>query len=58
MYNFKIILSLIFSMLYFPALASLPLTGAGSQVTGGGPPVCSNKLDFSDGCNSQYIPVV
>jgi len=32
------------------------------QTTGGGapppPPTCTNALDFSKACNSQYIPVV
>lgn len=35
------------------------LLGAGSKVkAGGAPPVCSNSLDFSQACNSQYIPAI
>ena len=29
------------------------LTGGGSPI----PPSCTNALDFSQACNSQYIPV-
>lgn len=29
--------------------------GPGSPNSGGAPPVCSNQLDFSDPCNSQYL---
>lgn len=35
------------------------LMGIGNGAPGGGPPVvCSNSLDFTDACNSQYITVV
>jgi hypothetical protein len=35
----------------------LPLLKAGMNGSGVAP-VCSNKLDFSDSCNSQYITVI
>lgn len=42
-------------------LASAPacpqFLGAGVVVSGS-PPACSNTLDFSHACNSQYISVV
>lgn len=31
---------------------------AGTTGTGTPPPVCSNSLDFTDGCNSQYLSVM
>lgn len=37
------------------------LNGPGIQSGGSGgnpPPACSNSLDFSDACNSQYIGVL
>jgi hypothetical protein len=43
-----------------PAHAQL-LDGVSQSTTAGGaptPPACSNALDFSVACNSQYIPVV
>lgn len=60
MYSLKTILliGVAFILASGVAVASLPLTQAGSQVTGGGPPVCSNSLDFTDACNSQYISVI
>lgn len=42
-----------------PGFVGFPL-GPGTSMTAGGgpPPSCSNKLDFSQACNSQYlIPV-
>ncbi len=30
----------------------------GTSGGSGPPPACSNKLDFSQACNSQYIPAV
>lgn len=33
------------------------MTGMG-WTTGGSPPACSTKLDFSQTCNSQYINTV
>ena len=29
-----------------------------ASVGGSPPPSCSNKLDFTQACNSQYIPVI
>ena len=41
------------------AMASLTTTGTGSASGGGGPPpTCSNKLDFSQACNSQYVGIL
>jgi len=40
------------------AAAAQTLLGVTSSPTGGGspaPPTCSNKLDFSQACNSQYL---
>ena len=36
------------------------LMGIGTGAPGGGtpPPPCSNSLDFTDQCNSQYITVI
>ena len=57
------IISIIIITLYFSAnlalAGTLMLMGVGLPTTGGGPPpVCSNSLDFSDACNSQYFPAV
>ena len=41
------------------ARAQLQLLGSGSnQPGGGGPGACSNELDFSVACNSQYVSVL
>lgn len=32
--------------------------GVSGSTDGGGPGACSNKLDFTDACNSQYIAVI
>ena len=37
--------------------AQLLMTGSGSNQPGGGGS-CSNKLDFSVACNSQYIGIM
>ncbi len=36
-------------------LGKLGSQGKGGGGGGGPPPSCSNSLDFSDACNSQYI---
>lgn len=47
-----------------PALAAMIaspgslMTSSTGTSTGNAPASCSNALDFSDGCNSQYIPVI
>lgn len=41
----------------FALAGTLLLMGIGLPTSGGGP-TCSNSLDFSDQCNSQYIPAV
>lgn len=52
----------IFAALTFLVLASVPacpqFLTPGVVISGGSPPTCSNKLDFSQACNSQYINVV
>lgn len=50
-FNLFVILGLLLSG---SAIAQLPQTGAG-KVVGGVGPTCSNSLDFSDACNSQYL---
>lgn len=60
MSNSKIILTILFLLVPVAATAgTLLLMGVGLPTTGGGPPpVCSNSLDFSDSCNSQYFIAV
>jgi len=59
MLSSKIILIIIFVGISTAALAGfLPLLKAGMGTGGGVGPACSNSLDFSDGCNSQYITVI
>lgn len=38
----------------FGKLGAMP----GAGVPGPPPPACSNELDFTDACNSQYVPVL
>lgn len=41
-----------------PAAAQMTMTGVGGTTGGSGPPpTCSNKLDFTAACNSQYAGV-
>lgn len=55
----KIILILIMSFLTTSAVAgTILLMGVGLGSPGGGGGGCSNSLDFSDSCNSQYITVI
>ncbi len=60
MHSFRILLTVALLFISVNALkaGTLMLMGIGLPTTGGGPPSCSNKLDFSDACNSQYIPAV
>lgn len=60
MLNFKLISILIVASFFTAnALAgTLILMGVGLPTSGGSPGVCSNKLDFSDACNSQYVPAI
>lgn len=37
------------------ASAQLLLLGVGPGGSNGSPPSCSNALDFTDPCNSQYL---
>lgn len=46
--------SVLFAMM-LGAKAQLTTTFAGGKPGGAPPPVCSNKLDFSKVCNSQYM---
>lgn len=52
----------LFAALTFLVLASVPACPQflipGVVIGGGSPPTCSNKLDFSQACNSQYIEVI
>lgn len=59
MFNIKLLIIIGILLLSSSAIAgTLMLMGIGLPTTGGGPPpVCTNKLDFSQACNSQYIPV-
>lgn len=36
----------------------MPITGGIGSGSGPPPPVCSDALDFSEACNSQYIPTL
>ena len=50
---------LIISLSTVTFAGTILLLKAGSGTPGGsGPPVCPNTLDFSDACNSQYIPII
>lgn len=42
----------------YPALVTNAMSGAGGSASGIAPPTCSNSLDFSDGCNTQYLGLV
>lgn len=59
--HFKLLIAaIIFCSLVAPAVAgTILLMGIGLGTPGSAPPPsCSNSLDFSDGCNSQYVPVL
>ena len=60
MLNFKLLLIIGFLIISSGAIAgTILLLGAGlGSPNVGPPPVCSNSLDFSDSCNSQYITVI
>lgn len=56
--NFKFFASLILFSYLLAISASattLLLTGAGTGAPAGGGGGCTNSLDFSQACNSQYI---
>lgn len=55
----KTILTILFLFISVNLLkaGTLLLMGIGLPTSGGGG-ACSNSLDFSDQCNSQYIPAV
>lgn len=48
------IISLLFSSSAIAGTILLMGMGLGTPASGP-PPVCSNSLDFSDQCNSQYV---
>lgn len=42
----------------YPALITNAMSGAGGSGSGTVPPTCSNSLDFSQACNTQYLGLV
>lgn len=60
MLSFKVLLIVGMSFLATSAFAgTIYLMGIGLGTPGASPPpVCSNSLDFTDSCNSQYITVI
>ena len=45
-------------LLAFGVTASAQVGQIAVVVTPGGAPACTNELDFSNACNSQYLAVV
>lgn len=59
MHNFKILIIIGFLLIATSATAgTILLLRAGQGASGVVPPSCSNSLDFTDSCNSQYITVI
>lgn len=63
--NFTFMTRLVFLVvgtLFLIAVAAhgqlLTMGVSGPEAAGPPPPVCSNKLDFTAACNSQYIAVI
>lgn len=58
MYNIKFLIIIGILLISSSAIAgTIMLMGIGLGTPGGSgpPPTCTNKLDFSQACNSQYI---
>ncbi len=61
MYNIKLLIIIGMLVASSSAIAgTILLMGIGLGAPGGSgpPPTCTNSLDFSDACNSQYVAVV
>lgn len=59
MLNFKILIIIGISFITTSAIAgTILLMGIGLGTPGGVAPTCSNTLDFTEDCNSQYITVI
>ena len=57
MLNFKLTIIILLSLITSTAFAgTILLMAIGNGAPGGG--ACSNSLDFTKSCNSQYITVV
>lgn len=61
MCSFKLLIAIIIGLLITSSAiaGTVMLMGMGTGAGGGGPPPpCTNKLDFSVACNSQYIAAI
>lgn len=58
MLSFRVLIAVVLLLAGGAAYAQLSQTGAGKVASSSPPPACGNEYDFSDACNSQYLPLI